>query len=147
MYVDAHEPVIARRCAQRGANRQGRGDGSSCSRPCCTLALRWEPSVGRAPLHLLQGLAPAGATLQGPAPRPRRGHHLELLLLEHVGVGGAEDVVRQLGLTVDVDRRGGLAAQELTEDLAGPVGELTGQRVSRTHRPHVSFGPAHCCSP
>jgi len=94
-----------------------------------------------------RGLAPAGAALQDPTLHPRQGHHLELLLLEHVRVGGVEDVVRQLGLAVDVDRRGGLAAQELTEDLAGPVGELMGQRVSRTHRPHSSSVPATAAAP
>lgn len=58
-----------------------------------------------------------GGCSPGPESSARApGSHLELLLLEHVGVRGAEDVVRQLGLAVDVDRRGGFAAQELTED-------------------------------
>ena len=34
-----------------------------------------------------RGLAPAGAALQDPTLHPRQGHHLELLLLEHVRVG------------------------------------------------------------
>ena len=88
-----------------------------------------------------------GAALKDTILCPPRGRHLELLLLEHVGVGGAEDVICQLGLAVDVDRRGGLAAQELTEDLAGPVGELTGQCVSRTRRLHTPSASVHHCSP
>lgn len=52
--------------------------------------------------------------------------HLELLLLEHIGVRGTENIVCQLGLAVDVDRGGSLAAQELAENLSGPVGKLTG---------------------
>lgn len=52
--------------------------------------------------------------------------HLQLLLLEHVGVRGIENVIGQLGLAVDVDRGAGFAAQELSEDLAGPVGKLMG---------------------
>lgn len=62
--------------------------------------------------------------------RKLRHSHLELLLLEHVRVRRAEDVVRQLGLAVDVDGGGGFAAQKLAEDLTGPVGELKDTRVS-----------------
>lgn len=55
--------------------------------------------------------------------------HLELLFLEHVRVGSIENVIRQLGLAVNVDRSGGFATQEFTEDLPGPVRELTGRKV------------------
>ena len=50
--------------------------------------------------------------------------HLELLFLEHVGPGGVEDVISQLGLAVDVDRCGGLTGQEAVVDLSSPLGEL-----------------------
>lgn len=58
--------------------------------------------------------------------RRRRGSYLKLLLLEHVGPGGVEDVISQLGLAVYVDGRGGFAGQEAVVDLAGPLGELGG---------------------
>jgi len=54
----------------------------------------------------------------------RRTRYLLLLLLEHVGSGGVEDVVGELRLTVDVDRRGGLAGQEAVVDLPGTLREL-----------------------
>lgn len=63
----------------------------------------------------------AGALARNP-----RGGHLELLLLEHVGVRRAENVICQLRLAVNVDWSGGFAAQELTENFTGPVGKLTG---------------------
>ncbi|MGZ7388422.1 hypothetical protein ACXWSP_09320, partial [Streptococcus pyogenes] len=50
--------------------------------------------------------------------------NLELLFLEHVRVGCIENVICQLGLAVNVDRSGGFAAQEFTENLPGPVREL-----------------------
>jgi len=39
-------------------------------------------------------------------------------------VRSTENVISQLGLAVDVDGSGSFAAQELAEDLAGPVGKL-----------------------
>lgn len=55
--------------------------------------------------------------------------YLELLFLEHVRVGCIENIVCQLGLAVNVDRSGGFAAQEFTENLPGPIRELTGRKV------------------
>lgn len=68
------------------------------------------------------------------------GCHLQLLLLEHFRVWGIKDVISQLGLAVNVDRRGGFAAQEPTEDVPGPVGQLWEQG-------HLASGafPHSCC--
>lgn len=46
--------------------------------------------------------------------------------LEHVGPWRGEDVVRQLGLAVDVHRHGGLAGEEAVVDLSGSLGQLQG---------------------
>lgn len=47
--------------------------------------------------------------------------------LEHVGPRRGEDVVRQLGLAVDVDRHGGLTGEEAVVDLSGSLGQLPGE--------------------
>lgn len=51
--------------------------------------------------------------------------YLQLLLLEHVRPRGVEDVVGQLGLAVDVDRRRGFAGQEAVVDFSGALRELS----------------------
>lgn len=50
--------------------------------------------------------------------------YLQLLLLEHIRARSVEDVVGQLGLAVNVDRRGGFAGQEAVVDLSGALREL-----------------------
>lgn len=65
-----------------------------------------------------------------PPPPALRPANLQLLLLEHVWAGGVEDVVGQLGLAVDVDRRGGLAGQEAVVDLTRPLRQLGGRMLS-----------------
>lgn len=79
-------------------------------------------------------LGSGGAESLLPAPSDRGGMrsvdalgsplYLQLLLLEHLGPRRVEDVVGQLGLAVDVDRRRGLAGQEAVVDFSGALGEL-----------------------
>lgn len=52
--------------------------------------------------------------------------YLQLLLLEHIRPRSVEDVVGQLGLAVDVDRRRGFAGQEAVVDFSGALRELRG---------------------
>lgn len=47
--------------------------------------------------------------------------YLQLLLLEHAGFWGVEDVVSELRLAVYVDGRRGLAGQEGVVDLPGTL--------------------------
>ena len=92
----------------------------ACVRPCastCTFA-----TVLRARVCVC-----AVPTCAPPLPRlpASRCHgYLQLLLLEHVGAWRVEDVVGQLRLAVDVDRRGGLTGQEAVVDLTGALRQL-----------------------
>lgn len=54
--------------------------------------------------------------------------YLQLLLPEHIRPRSVEDVVGQLGLAVNVDRRGGFAGQEAVVDLSGTLRELGGKK-------------------
>lgn len=54
--------------------------------------------------------------------------YLQLLLLEHAGFWGVEDVVSELRLAVYVDGRRGLAGQEGVVDLPGTLWELERSR-------------------
>lgn len=47
-----------------------------------------------------------------------------MLLLEHARSGGVEDVISELRLTVNVDRRCGFTGQEAVVDLSGALREL-----------------------
>lgn len=50
--------------------------------------------------------------------------HLKLLLLEHIWMWRIENIICQLCLAININRRCSFAAQELTEDLPSSVRKL-----------------------